>query len=390
MVLLGKALATKKKKENRLRQKGKIKRFWDAVGSSSEQRSGAVPAPAVQDGRSEKESVSSAHASQEIEEQRQEGEMPQGEVIAELREEVKELKEKVRKRDTKIMALRDQQNTSQETSAANKEEGARSRGSQSEPESEEMQEIVADLKIMISKKNDALEAKDKKLKQALEVVRAREEVGQENEDEQESTALAQRMAALGAENRRLQKIVNAFKARHSNLPEAARAPSADNKLATEAPSDKGTEVDSIDTGDEPGYAETRELLGQVFCAWCQQGRVMVGRYYMFERAMQETYPDATVSPIYHTPEADTPFQFAERRAVATFWLVEINGASFLLPVPRRDGTFEALEPAIQGSDDANPSDLIQATPAQLTTEGTGYRVAQKGTLVFETSGSSSA
>ena len=207
---------------------------------------------------------------------------------------------------------------------------------------------------------------------------AQETVEQLRIEKQDLEAKAQHLRQVEAKNEDLTEQIEDLRAKVEDL-EADRAAAR----ADEGPSEPDeAEVDAA-------YAEIQQKLGNAFRTWCQQGRVMVGRYYMFERAVQDAYPDATVSPIYHTPEADIPFQFEDRRAVATFWLVEIRGTSFLLPVPRRDGTFEALEPAVPAHDDGNPAELVHATPARVVATGMGYQVEEVGQFAFEASVSSS-
>jgi phage shock protein A len=219
---------------------------------------------------------------------------------------------------------------------------------------------------------DHLERRLRKDRQTLK--NAQETVEQLRSEKQDLEAKAQQLRQAEAENEELKAQIEGLHAKLESLKADRAAASADAEPSE--PDDENADA---------AYAEIQQKLGDAFQSWCQQGRVMVGRYYMFERAVQDTYPDATVSPIYYTPEAAIPFQFEDRRAVATFWLVEIRGTSFLLPVPRRDGTFEALEPAVPARSDATPAELAHAIPARMVASDSGYEIDEAGQLNFETS-----
>ena len=228
------------------------------------------------------------------------------------------------------------------------------------------------------------EANQASSKEAISSEQSHDDSGQRSDAAGESSSIDDL-----AEYEEILRQLKEERRREVSRADSNSAPETDPESDEDAESTTATTESNNAPAQEQSPPEPHIFLGEAFCAWCQQGRVMVGRYYMFERAVQETFPDATVSPIYHTPEADIPFQFEDRRAVATFWLVEIQGASFLLPVPRRDGSFEALEPAVPAHDDANPAELVHATPARLTTDGAGYRLVEAGQFAFETSASPS-
>ena len=225
----------------------------------------------------------------------------------------------------------------------------------------------------VAELEEALDQLKRRLRKDRQTLKnAQETVEHLRSEKQDLETKAQQLRQAEAENEDLKGQVEALRAKIEDL-KANRAAA----LADESPS----EPDEAELHAAP--AELRQDIGAVFQAWCQQGRVMVGRYYMFERMLQDTYPNATVTPIYHIPDADVPFQFEDRRSTATFWFVEAKRGAFVLPVPRRDETFEALEPAGAGRGEARPPDLVRAIPARMVDAGTGYRMGESGLFEFD-------
>ena len=152
------------------------------------------------------------------------------------------------------------------------------------------------------------------------------------------------------------------------------------------PRTNGSEDEAEAATDEPlteheSSPSQREQVGFAFAEWCANGGVMVGRYYMFESALQETVPDAQVSRIYHDARTDDRFGADVSDVSGEFWLVALPSEAVLLPVPKRDGTFRALAPAFDADDAAVAhTDIETVLPAQLAAADSGYRIRSTGTL----------
>ena len=89
-------------------------------------------------------------------------------------------------------------------------------------------------------------------------------------------------------------------------------------------------------------------------------------------------------PIYPGSEDDSLFQFERSGSPAIFWFIDIGEASFLLPVPRSDETFEALEPSFTAESRGRPADLVHVTPAYLATSDNEYHIDDTGQIRFDT------
>jgi hypothetical protein len=106
---------------------------------------------------------------------------------------------------------------------------------------------------------------------------------------------------------------------------------------------------------------------------------MIGRYYMFERTLHDTLSDAEVSPIYRRSDAEGIYSFDADNTSGEFWLVEVEGRSWLLPTPQKRDRFLAIGEAFN-EDNASPSTLSGVRPAQMTPDGAGYELTHPGRL----------
>ena len=160
--------------------------------------------------------------------------------------------------------------------------------------------------------------------------------------------------------------------------------SSDTKRETDSESEKGaapSEAPSDHERSDTSGDASAEAIGEAFADWCGSDGPMVGRYYMFESALQETVPDAQVSRIYHDARTDDRFGADVSDVSGEFWLVALPSEAVLLPVPKRDGTFRALAPAFDADDAAVAhTDIETVLPAQLAAADSGYRIRSTGTL----------
>lgn len=106
---------------------------------------------------------------------------------------------------------------------------------------------------------------------------------------------------------------------------------------------------------------------------------MIGRYYMFERTLNETLSDAEVSPIYRQSDADGRYSFDADNTSGEFWLVEAEGERWLLPAPQKRDRFVAIGKAFNDTE-ASPSTLSEVTPAQMAPDGAHYELQHPGRL----------
>jgi tetrahydromethanopterin S-methyltransferase subunit G len=133
------------------------------------------------------------------------------------------------------------------------------------------------------------------------------------------------------------------------------------------------------TGSVSRKMPTARTIGEVFVEWCHSEDTMIGRYYMFERTLNETLPDAEVSPIYHQSDAEGRYSFDVNNTSGEFWLVEAEGERWLLPAPQKRDRFVATEKAFNG-DEASPSAVSEVTPAQMGPDGAHYELQRQGRL----------
>ena len=137
-------------------------------------------------------------------------------------------------------------------------------------------------------------------------------------------------------------------------------------------------------------SERGTAIAEAFVAWCNRGGAMLSRYYMFERELQNTAPDAQVIRIHYDARTNDRFKFDVSDASGEFWLVEQASEAVLLPMPKRDGTFRALDPAFTtDGEPPAPSDLYALTPARLESAEGGYRLRASGHLHTTASSSTS-
>ena len=108
---------------------------------------------------------------------------------------------------------------------------------------------------------------------------------------------------------------------------------------------------------------------RAFVAWCNQATPLVGRHYLFERALRRALPHAVVTPVYRTDAGGDGAGLAFRAAAegAEYWLVMAGGERLLLPHPRTPDAFRELAPAFDGR--AVPRSVGQVAPARLATDG---------------------
>jgi hypothetical protein len=131
-----------------------------------------------------------------------------------------------------------------------------------------------------------------------------------------------------------------------------------------------------------------KAVGSAFVDWCETAAVMRGRYYMFERELQGEHSEASVTPVYLDPQTEGRFRTDLEGTTDEFWCVEIKGSAVLLPSPKRDGRFRALNPAFQveGYNErpvsaASCEGLRSCRPARLESEEEGeYTVSKPGIL----------
>lgn len=112
--------------------------------------------------------------------------------------------------------------------------------------------------------------------------------------------------------------------------------------------------------------EQAEATGAAFVAWCNRGGPLVGRYFMFERALHHVVPDAAVEPVFRDRVALRP-TFREAADGPEHWLVRLGTSLYLLPQPQSAEQFRELAPIFLG--EAIPKHVTAVVPARLVTDG---------------------
>ena len=290
--------------------------------------------------------------------------------VSALRKKIRTLEQEKTAKDDRIALLkRDMEKMHQ--SARRKLAGANSQDvkilsehlSSLRSEKKQLRATIDDLQNRLSRMAEALEREQANGK--------RESEKQLRQYKKMFISRAQQLRKAEAEKKDLQNEVERLRALAETT---ARTPSSNGHPV--APDESKENMDAE-------HADIRQKLGGVFCRWCQQGTVILGRHYIFELTLQDVYRDATVRPIYPASEDDSLFQFERSGRPAIFWFVDIGGASFLLPLPRSDETFAALEPLFTAESQGRPTDLVHIAPAYLATSDNEYHVEDTGQLQFE-------
>lgn len=114
-----------------------------------------------------------------------------------------------------------------------------------------------------------------------------------------------------------------------------------------------------------------------YVAWCNRAAPLVGRYYMFERALRRTVPDAAVRPVYRVP-GDGAAEFRTAAEGAEHWLLQFGDDRFLFPQPASADGFRELAPVFEGA--AAPRTVGSVSPARLGADGDRLVVSVGGSV----------
>ena len=131
----------------------------------------------------------------------------------------------------------------------------------------------------------------------------------------------------------------------------------------------------------PPKPSLRDEVGLAFVAWCQKGGPMMSRFFMFERTLQQQWPDAKVFVRYRHRVANGEVTFVEVSSQPIeYWAIVVKEQAFMVPQPMSASQFRDTTAAFEGT--ALPSMLATCTPALLKRLGAGsvYGMGERGVL----------